>query len=316
VGGRDRSVSWARWLSEWPTPTQMTQMLIVWLVLVVAIECGRRALMGFQGSRTIELALLHRYSEAESALDQVDLGSWSVVRKRRFVSARTRTHLLAAGAGLLAGLSGERLVGPLGLVIGVVVGAMLPRTLSERRAGKLKLDLEKQLAEVADSAAMAVRSGLSIVQATEFAAEEAITPMAEVLSRFIQDQRLGTPFEEALYGFADEIGSPDAKLFALVVAIHARSGGNLAGALDEVSSTIRHRIAVRRELRALSAQGRISGSVLGALPIAFFLVLAATSQHDLAPVYRSSPGIAMISAGLVMEGLAFVWIRRLLRVEV
>jgi tight adherence protein B len=197
-----------------------------------------------------------------------------------------------------------------------VVGAMLPRTLNERRAGQLKLELEKQLAEVAESAAMAVRSGLSIVQATEFAAEEAITPMAEVMSRFIQDQRLGTPFEEALNGFADEIGSPDAKLFALVVAIHARSGGNLAGALDEVSSTIRHRIAVRRELRALSAQGRISGSVLGALPIAFFLVLAATSQHDLAPVYRSSLGIAMISVGLVMEGLAFVWIRRLLRVEV
>jgi len=82
-----------------------------------------------------------------------------------------------------------------------------------------------------------------------------------------------------------------------------------------VAATIRHRIAVRRELRALSAQGRISGSILGALPIAFFLVLAATSHHDLAPVYRSPAGIAMISSGLLMEGLAFLWIRRLLRVE-
>jgi tight adherence protein B len=193
---------------------------------------------------------------------------------------------------------------------------MLPRTLRESRARKLRLELEKQLAELAESAAMAVRSGLSIAQALEFAAEEAVTPMAEVLRRFTQDQWLGTPFEEALHGFAEEIGSPDAKLFALVVAIHARSGGNLAGALDEVSATIRHRMAVRRELRALSAQGRISGSVLSALPIGFFLVLAATSQRDLAPVYRSSLGIAMISAGLVMEGLAFLWIRRLLRVEV
>ena len=312
MDGRDRSVSSERWLSKWATP--MTQMLIVWLVLVVGIECGRRAVMEFRASR-VARALLRR-SGAEATVDPVAPRSWSIVRPGRLFPVRTRTHLLVVGGGFLAGLVGQRLVGPLGLVIGVVVGAMLPRALRDRRAGKLKLELERQLAEVAESAAMAVRSGLSIVQATEFAAEEAITPMAEVMSRFIQDQRLGTPFEEALHRFADEIGSPDAKLFALVVAIHARSGGNLAGALDEVSSTIRHRIAVRRELRALSAQGRISGSVLSALPIAFFLVLAATSQHDLAPVYKSSLGVAMISAGLVMEGLAFVWIRRLLRVEV
>jgi tight adherence protein B len=89
----------------------------------------------------------------------------------------------------------------------------------------------------------------------------------------------------------------------------------VAGAVEEVAGTIRHRIAVRRELRALSAQGRISGSILGALPIAFFLVLAVTSHQELAPVYRSPAGIAMISSGLVMEALAFVWIRRLLRVE-
>jgi tight adherence protein B len=291
-------------------------MLIVWLVLLVAIECARRAVVGFRADWAVEAALLRRRSEAKSAVDHDDLSSWPIGRLGRFVPARTRTHLLAIGGGLLAGLVGQRLVGPLGLGIGVVIAAMLPRTLGERRAKRLKLELEKQLAEVAESAAMAVRSGLSIVQAIEFAAEQAITPMAEVLSRFTQDQRLGTPFEEALHRFADEIGSPDAMLFALVVGIHARSGGNLAGALDEVSATIRHRIAVRRELRALSAQGRISGSVLSALPIAFFLVLAATSQRDLAPVYRSSLGIAMIAAGLTMEGLAFLWIRRLLRVEV
>jgi len=60
----------------------------------------------------------------------------------------------------------------------------------------------------------------------------------------------------------------------------------------------------------------VSGAILGALPIAFFLVLAATSRRQLGPIYRSVPGIAMVTGGLVMEGLAYLWIRRLLRIEV
>jgi tight adherence protein B len=129
------------------------------------------------------------------------------------------------------------------------------------------------------------------------------------------EQRLGAQFETALARFGERIGTPDARLFVLVMLIHHRSGGNVAGALEEVATTIRHRIGVRRELRALTAQGRISGAVLGALPIGFFLVLASTSHRDLAPVYRSGPGIAMVVGGFVLEALAYVWIRHLLRVE-
>jgi tight adherence protein B len=236
-------------------------------------------------------------------------------RLLRHLPARARTRLFIVAAGSAGGLAGLQLIGPLGLVTGTVVGALIPRLLEKRSGAKLSQEIERQLAEAAESTAMAVRSGFSIAQALEFAAQEASSPMSEILGRFIDQQRLGMPFEEALHQFADELGSPDARLFTLVVGIHARSGGNLAGAVDDVAATIRHRIAMRRELRALSAQGRISGSILGALPIAFFLVLAATSHRDLAPVYRSPAGVAMISSGLVMEGLAFVWIRRLLRIE-
>src|SRR5262249_49322976 len=129
-------------------------------------------------------------------------------------------------------------------------------------------------------------------------------------------QRVAVPFEDALEHFGRALGSEDARLFTLIVRIHSKSGGNLAAALEEVASTIRHRISVRRELRAFTAQGRVSGAILGSLPIGFFGVLALTSRRELAPVYRSAAGIAMIATGLVMEALAFIWIRRLLRVEI
>jgi tight adherence protein B len=100
------------------------------------------------------------------------------------------------------------------------------------------------------------------------------------------------------------------------MTVHGKSGGNLAGALDEVVRTIRHRISVRRDLRALSAQGRISGTVLGSLPVGFFLVLASTSHRELAPVYRSGVGAAMVVAGLLMQALAYLWIRKLMKVQI
>jgi tight adherence protein B len=289
--------------------------VIIWALFVAAIESGRRGLIRARNDRAVELAVPRRHRGEEASASPSEEFPGLTPRSFGSLSDRTRKGLVAFGAGLASGLAGLYLVGPLGLVAGAGVGAMVPRILEWRQGGRLNQDLERQLAEVAESTAMAVRSGFSIAQSLEFAAEEASSPMSAVLGRFIQEQRLGTRFEEALRCFADELGTSDARLFTLVVTIHARSGGNLAGAVDEVAATIRHRIAVRRELRALSAQGRISGSILGALPIAFFLVLAATSHHDLSPVYRSTTGVAMISSGLVMEGLAFVWIRRLLRVE-
>ena len=217
---------------------------------------------------------------------------------------------------LIGAFIGMRLAGPPGVAAGLACGWGVPR-LKERRAGRTRTEkLEGQLADVVETAALAVRSGLSLPHAVEFAASEADEPMAVFLRQVIDEQRLGVPFEDAMQHFAQELDSDDARLFVLVVSIHVRSGGNLAGALEEVSGAIHHRFAVRRELRALSAQSRISGAILGALPIVFFLVLAATSRDDLGPVYRSAAGIAMISVGLAMEGLAYLWIRRLMRVEI
>lgn len=176
--------------------------------------------------------------------------------------------------------------------------------------------MERQLAEVVETAALAVRSGLSIGQALEFSAADVGEPMDAILQRLLDERRLGVPVDECLQRFADELDTDDARMFVLILSIHLRSGGNVAAALEEVSNAVHHRIAVRRELRALTAQGRVSGTIMGALPIGFFLVLAATSQRDLAPVYRSTAGIAMLGVGFGLEGLAFLWIRRLLRVTV
>jgi tight adherence protein B len=222
--------------------------------------------------------------------------------------------LASVALGTSCGAIGIHLAGPPGVAF--AGAAALPFVARSRKASRNKQILERQLAEVAEAASLGVKSGLSVPQAIGSAADEVGLPMSAMLRRLSDEQRLGTPFDRALSNFSDALGTEDALLFRLVVAVHSRSGGNLASALEEVTATIRHRIAVRRELRSLSAQGRISGAILGSLPIGFFLVVATTSHRELAPVYRSPAGLAMVTAGFAMEAVAFLWIRQLLRVSI
>jgi tight adherence protein B len=229
---------------------------------------------------------------------------------------RWRAAAGAVGLGAAGAIVGYRLAALPGLVVLGAVSAAIQPSLSSRRAARGRERLDRQLADLIEATAAALRSGLSIHQALQVATDEADQPMEGLAGALMADIRLGSGLDQALARFADDVGTDDARLFVMVMGIHARTGGDLATALNEVLSTIRDRLSIRRDLRALTAQGRLSGAILGAVPLGFFLFLAVTSHRELAPVYRSFAGMAMVGAGLVLEGLAFLWIRRLLRVEV
>lgn len=284
------------------------------MILAIATMTGLSALCWRRAERALEV---ERWMEVAGRAHPGPHpeGSLSARVKGLLSSGFAHERLLPPVLAAVAGWLGLSIAGwPVGAVA-LFAGLMSPRLLRHRRGLRLAEALERQLAELVESCALAVRGGSSVAQALEAASREAEAPMAELLRRLAAEQRLGLTFDGALASLVSAIGTEDVRLFALVMGIHHRSGGNVAGALEEVGSTIRHRIRVRRELRALTAQGRISGAVLGTLPVGFFLVLAATSHHDLAPVYRTPAGIAMIVSGLVLEAVAFLWIRRLLKVE-
>jgi tight adherence protein B len=196
------------------------------------------------------------------------------------------------------------------------IGAVVALRFARRRKTKPDVRaLDQQVGELAEGVASGVRGGLSIAQAVAFAAAEARPPLKAAAEEFLAARDVGVSFQLALGRLADRVGTDEVRLLAMVLGVHHRSGGNVAGALDDVAATIRHRLKLRRELLALTAQGRISGLVLGVLPVGFFLVLALTSRSQLQPVLHSVPGALMVSVGFLLEGLAFLWIRRLLRVD-
>lgn len=280
------------------------------LVLLALLLMGRAL---FAARRDRALGMLGGFDQ--TPLDRKSRGGRA--RPRVIIlGGRLRRAVSAVTLAMIGSAMGFVLAGPPGLLVLGIVGAALPLALGRRSEQRRVESLDQQLSETTESLSLALRSGLSVRQALEHAATEAESPMAEILGRVVEEQRLGIPLDEALDRFASAVGTDDARMLVLIVGMHARSGGDLAEALDEVVATMRHRLAVRRELRGLTAQGRLSGVILGSVPIGFFLFLAVTSRAELAPVYRSTAGTALVGAGLLLEGLAFLWIRRLLRIEV
>jgi len=217
-----------------------------------------------------------------------------------------------AGGALGVVFAGPRLVP---LIAGGAAGAIAWRLRERRRSLSREAERDEQLVDAVTSITAAIRAGRSVPQAMSFAAaesEEPLRPSLEVLDRALD---LGVPLEEALASWARQVDTGDARLLVGVLGLHRRSGGDLPAVLDQVVSTLRERRAGVREVRALTAQARLSGTILGVLPFGFFAFLWLTSRSEIEGAFRSSAGIAAIVLGLLLEGLAFLWIRHLLEVS-
>ena len=160
-----------------------------------------------------------------------------------------------------------------------------------------------------------MRSGRSLRQAIELAASERDAVLAPTFRRLGDRTGLGDSTDEAIDAWAIDVGGPDARLVAGVLKLHRRTGGSLAATLENLAATLRERRGAARELESLTAQARLSATILGLLPIGFFLFLSIVARRDLQAAYEMPAGIAAIGLGFGLQVAAFVWIRHLLRVE-
>lgn len=175
--------------------------------------------------------------------------------------------------------------------------------------------LQGQLADAVAAIASGSRAGLSLPQAVQVAAEQTPPPVGVALREVVDRTRLGASLEEALDGWAAATPIPDVRLTTAVLRLHRRTGGSLAPVLEGLARTLRERRAAVREVRSLTAQARLSGAILGLLPVGFFLFLWLTARRDMAAALGTSLGRTAIVVGLALEAVAFLWIRRLLRVD-
>ena len=155
-----------------------------------------------------------------------------------------------------------------------------------------------QLADAVSATAAGLRSGTFLPQSLAYARDEVDEPLRSDLDRLVGAIDVGVPIAEALDAWAEMHGTEDARLLAGVLDLHRRSGGDLPSVLDGLAVTLRERRNAQREVRALTAQARLSGVILGLLPIGFFAFLMLTSRHEMLEAIATPLGGSALGIGL------------------
>src|SRR5436190_12038343 len=212
---------------------------------------------------------------------------------------------------------------PVVVIVGIPVGFLLPRFwLARRKAGRLNA-FNKALPDTITLIANALRAGSSFLQALELVVRESRPPISTEFGRVIREVNLGLPFEQAMENMVRRVKSDDLELMATAISIQHTVGGNLAEILDSIAFTIRERVRIKGEIRTLTAQQRLSGYVVGFLPIglAGFIYLAAPTFF--APMFMKPPEVLGLPAGVIilftggfMMFVGFMLIRRIVDIEV
>jgi tight adherence protein B len=240
----------------------------------------------------------------------------SVLDRSDWTLAPGEFAVVSAVAAGLAGLVGFVVMGVLLGCVAAGLALLTPYLLMSRSVTRRRTAFDAQFPDVLDLVAASLESGASVAHAFQLVVDEADDPAAGEFGRVLTATRMGASLPEALQEAAVRIGSADLDWTVTAITVQHRTGGRLAEILRVVARTMRERDEVRRELKALTAEGRLSAFILGGLPFALAGFLLVTNPHYLSPLIHDPLGVTFVVAASVLMLVGFAWMRRIVRVEV
>ena len=217
---------------------------------------------------------------------------------------------------ILAALLTAIAFSPLAAVMVALLAGLGPVAYVEIRSGRRLRQFERQLPDTLTLLAGAMRAGFSFLQGLETVAEETTDPMKRELQRVFTEARLGGSLEDALEGVSVRMQSRDLGWAVMAIRIQREVGGNLASLFDTIADTMTKRERLRREIRSLTAEGRLSGIVLSLIAPIFAGLLYLSQPDYIAKLFHDSAGIvAAVLAGF-FSVIGWFWLRKIVDIEV
>jgi len=221
---------------------------------------------------------------------------------------------VSAVAGFLGAL-GFRLGVLLAMVIGVAM-ALLPILVVVRIRNKRFRRFEALFPDAIDLLARAIRAGHAFNTGIKMIADEMPDPVGKEFQRVFEEQNYGLPMKSALMNLLDRIALLDLKLFVVAVLIQRQSGGNLAELLGKISTTIRERFRIWRQLKVHTAQAKLTGIILMCLPPVMGGITLTLNYEYMKIIFNDPWGIRLLIAAAVMQLVGLLWIRKIVNIEV
>jgi tight adherence protein B len=201
-------------------------------------------------------------------------------------------------------------------ILGVLIGIGGPIGYLVMRESRRSTAFLEQLPDTLQLIAGSISVGHSLAQAMDAVVREDLQPVSVEFNRALVETRLGMPVEDALEGISTRMVSQDFAWVVMAIRIHREVGGNLAEILTTVAATIRERERLRRQVRGLSAEGRLSAWILGGLPPIFATYLILVRPTYIKPLFTDPLGVTLLVVMIVLMIAGVVWLRRVVRVEV
>jgi tight adherence protein B len=245
-------------------------------------------------------------ARVETMLEQADL------------PLRAAEALFVYAAGVVAlTLLGAVLTRSIFVTLGVlIVGGLLPVAALQFLAGQRRRKFTSQLPDMLQMMAGSLRAGYSLMQGVEAVAQEVQDPMGHELRRVLAEARLGRVLEDSLEDMADRLGSRDFAWAVMAIRIQREVGGNLAELLSTVAETMIARERLRREVRALTAEGRISAIILGLLPVGLGAVMYSINRAYMNVLLHDGFGqVLLIGSGLLAVA-GFYWMKKTIEIDI
>jgi tight adherence protein B len=220
---------------------------------------------------------------------------------------------VVAGA-FVAGLFGLALGGVLLGLLLVALSPVAAATIVSRRLRKRREAFAEQIGDTLMILSGALRAGRGLTQAIDLVAEEAPEPTCTEFQRVLIETRIGRDLTDAMGDVADRMQSEDFGWLTEAVAVNRDMGGDLAEVLDNIGGVVRSRNQIARQVRAMSAEGRMSGWVLLALPVLLFGYMMLVNPEYIGELLQGA-GLVLLAIGVALMGVGALWIRKLVDLD-
>lgn len=309
------------WLREWPLALAAGSGLLAFVIVLLLIVAPRPRVVSRSRRRpgvAQTSALSGVAADLTAAVDR-SLRRRNSGLSERLELAGIRTpasHVVVlTGSGMLAGFALGLLLGlPLLAVAALLLVPLATWMVIGIRTERRRTAFTLQLDETAQMLAGSLRSGYSFAQAMAAVGREAASPTSEEFVRITNELRVGRPMLDTLEATATRMRSEDFSWIGQAVAINREVGGNLADVLDGVSVTIRERAQLRRQVQALSSEGRLSAIVLIVLPFVVALLIGVTNPTYIGVLFTNPLGWLIIALAVILLIVGSLWLRAVVRI--
>ena len=209
--------------------------------------------------------------------------------------------------------------GIMGLLIAFAAGLFgyqAPQIWLHRRESSRAKKLEDQLPEALTMISNSLKAGFGLLQSLDLAVEQLAHPVATELAQTVHETNIGSSIDKAFIDLSERCDSYDLDLVVTAVLVQRASGGNLAEILSNVAETMRERVRIRNEIVTLTAQQKLTGIVIGLMPVGVGLLFLVVSPEYITPLFTETIGKVMLGAAIVLESVGIMIIQRILDIDV